>query len=72
MNVIVIIFNVSNARFESNAVSSTELDVALFALEEDSDLYISLDTMVPREDPYVYNFSISGFFEINSWYFENG
>ena len=31
--VIVVIFNVSNARYESNAVSNTELDVALFAWE---------------------------------------
>jgi len=57
--VIVILFNVSNARYESNAVSSTELDVALFALDENTDLYISLDTMIPRDDPYVYRFSIT-------------
>lgn len=57
--VMVVLFNISNARYESNAVASTELDVALFALDEDSDLYISLDTMVPRDDPYVYRFSIT-------------
>ncbi len=59
LTVMVILFNVSNARYESNAVANTELDVALFALEENSDLYISLDNMVPRDDPYVYRFSIT-------------
>ncbi len=53
------IFNVSNARYESDAVSETELDVALFAISEDDDYYISLDTMVPRANPYVYEFSVS-------------
>ena len=53
------IFNVSNARYESNAVSETELDVALFAISEDDDYTITLDTMVPRANPYVYEFSIS-------------
>ncbi len=53
------LFNVSNARYESNAVSETELDVALFALAENDDYYITLNKMVPREDPYVYRFSIS-------------
>ena len=57
--VMMILFNVSNARYESNAVSNTELDVALFALEENSNYTISLDNMVPRSDPYVYNFSVT-------------
>ena len=53
------VLNVSNARYESDAVSETELDVALFAISEDDDYYITLDTMVPREDPYVYKFEIT-------------
>jgi len=57
--VMVVLFNVSNARYESNAVSSTELDVALFALEENSDLNIALENMKPRTEPYVYEFSIT-------------
>ncbi len=56
---IMTIFNVSNARYESNAVAETQLDVALFAISERDDYYITLDKMVPREDPYVYRFSIS-------------
>lgn len=56
---IMTIFNVSNARYESDAVSETELDVALFAISENDSYYISLNKMVPRTDPYVYNFSIS-------------
>ena len=56
---IMTIFNVSNARYESDAVSETELDVALFAISERDDYYITLDKMVPRDDPYVYRFSVT-------------
>lgn len=63
---IMTIFNVSNARYESNAVSETELDVALFAISERDDYYITLNKMVPRDDPYVYNFSITNSDENNT------
>ena len=56
---IMTIFNVSNARYESDAVAETELDVALFAISETDNYTITLDKMVPREDPYVYRFSVS-------------
>ncbi len=49
----------SNARYESVAVSDTELEVALYALEEDDDYTISLEKMVPRENPYVYRFTVT-------------
>ena len=55
---ILAIFNSSNARYTSDAVSETLLDIALYALAEDNDLEITLDKMVPREDPYVYEFSV--------------
>lgn len=55
---ILAIFNASNARFTSKAVSESLIDVALYALNEDNDLEITLDKMVPRNDPYVYNFKV--------------
>ncbi len=56
---ILIMINTSNARYESTAVSNTELEIALYALEEDDTYTISLDEMVPREDPYVYRFTVT-------------
>lgn len=56
---VLIIVNTSNARYESTAVSSTELEVALYALEENDTYTIALDEMVPREDPYVYRFTVT-------------
>lgn len=52
------ILRLSNAKFVSTATSETELDVALYALSEENDLTILLDTLVPRDEPYVYNFSV--------------
>lgn len=56
---ILAIFNASNARFTSTATSQTMLDVALYALAEKSNLTITLDKMVPQDEPYVYKFSVS-------------
>lgn len=56
---VLVIINTSNARYESTAVSNTELEVALYALEEDDDYTISLNEMVPREEPYVYKFTVT-------------
>lgn len=56
---ILAIFNSSNARFTSKATSQTMLDVALYAFSEDNDLTITLDKMVPQDEPYVYKFSVS-------------
>ena len=56
---VLIIINTSNARYESTAVSNTELEIALYALEEDDTYTISLNKMVPREDPYVYRFTVT-------------
>ncbi len=56
---ILIMINTSNARYESTAVASTELEVALYALEENDTYTISLDEMVPREEPYVYKFTVT-------------
>ena len=56
---VVIMLNTTNARYESTAVSNTELEVALYALEEEDSYTIALDEMVPREDPYVYRFTVA-------------
>ena len=56
---VLVVINTSNARYESTAVSNTELEVALYALEEDDDYTISLNEMVPREEPYVYKFTVT-------------
>ena len=56
--VIFAIIRTSNARYSSTATSATQLDVALYALREDNDLNILLDTLVPRDEPYVYTFSV--------------
>ena len=56
--VIFAIVRTSNARYASTATSATKLDVALYALREDNDLNILLDTLVPRDEPYVYTFSV--------------
>lgn len=56
--VIFAIIRTSNARFATTSTSATQLDVALYALSEDNDLNILLDTLVPRDEPYVYTFSV--------------
>ena len=56
--IIFAIIRTSNARYASTATSATNLDVALYALSEDNDLTILLDTLVPRTEPYVYTFSV--------------
>ena len=56
---VLIMVNTSNARYESTAVASTELEVALYALEEHDEYTISLSEMVPREAPYVYEFTVT-------------
>ena len=62
--VIVLIFTIwrAVARFESSATGVGEIEIAMYVVEEDyQTMNISLDKMVPREDPYVYNFTISNY-----------
>lgn len=56
--VVFAIIRSSRAKYVSTATSATQLDVALYALRENNDLNIVLDTLVPRVEPYVYTFSI--------------
>ena len=55
--VVFAIIRSSRAKYVSTATSATQLDVALYALRENNDLNIVLDTLVPRVEPYVYTFA---------------
>ena len=56
--VVFAIIRTSKAKYVSTATSVTQLDVALYALRENNDLTLLLDTLVPRTEPYSYMFSI--------------
>ena len=57
--VVFAIIRSSKAKYVSVATSATQLDVAVYALSEDNDLTILLDTLVPRTAPYEYQFAIT-------------
>ncbi|MCL2859300.1 MAG: hypothetical protein FWF46_01750 [Oscillospiraceae bacterium] len=66
--VVVVIKLVLNttSRYESQTSSIGKIDVALYVLNEDTQtMNLCLDQLTPREDPYIYNFSISNFNETN-------
>ena len=53
------------ARYESQTSSIGKIDIALYILHEDyQTMNLCLDNMVPREEPYIYNFSVSNFNDI--------
>lgn len=53
------IFKASNARFSSEATSSTKLDVALYALSSDVESFeIPLGNIVPSDEKNLFEFSI--------------
>lgn len=57
--IIVIILNIM-ARYESEGETIGEIEIALYILDVDyQSMNLKLDSLVPREPPYVYNFSIS-------------
>lgn len=48
------------SRFQSDADVVAKLDAAFYIVDEDyQTMTINLDSIVPRNDPYVYNFAIS-------------
>ena len=50
------------ARYESNAIGTGEMEVAFYLLNENyQSMSISLSDMVPREGPYIYNFSVANY-----------
>jgi hypothetical protein len=60
--IVLIYFIVKNtfSRFQSDADVVAKLDAAFYIVDEDyQTMTINLDSIVPRDDPYVYNFSIS-------------
>ena len=50
------------ARYQSNATTNSNIQVAFYVLNENYEkMTLKLDSLYPREEPYVYNFSISNF-----------
>lgn len=48
------------SKYESNATSNTDIQVAFYIIKEDyQSMNVNLDSLFPREEPYVYTFSIS-------------
>lgn len=48
------------ALFESNSNSTANLEIAYYILEEDyQSMNINLGSLLPREEPYIYSFSIA-------------
>lgn len=48
------------SRFESNATSSSNIPVAFYVLSEGfQNMNLNLDSLIPRNEPYVYTFTIS-------------
>lgn len=54
------IFTLTLSKFESEAKSTTDIDIAFYLLKEDyQTMELSLENLYPSEKPYVYTFSIS-------------
>lgn len=50
------------ARYQSNATTNSNIQVAFYVLNENYEkMTLKLDSLYPREEPYVYTFSISNF-----------
>lgn len=50
------------ALFESNSTATANLEMAYYILEEDyQTMNINLGSLLPREEPYIYSFSIANF-----------
>ena len=56
------IISIVFARYQSNATTNSNIQVAFYVLNENYEkMTLKLDSLYPREEPYVYNFSISNF-----------
>lgn len=56
------IFTLTLSKFESEAKSNSNIDIAFYLLKEDyQTMELSLENLYPSEIPYVYTFSISNY-----------
>lgn len=56
----VFIFQKTGAIYETITDSEASLDIAFYCIDEDfQTMTLSLDNIIPRTSPYVYNFSVS-------------
>lgn len=63
--ILVVILN-TMARYESEGQGLGDVDMAMYILNEDyQNMNLKLDSMEPREDPYIYDFAISNYKEGN-------
>ncbi len=54
------IFAITISRYESNSTSNADIDIAFYVVNEDyQTLTFTLEDIVPRTEPYVYNFTVS-------------
>ena len=61
--IITLIMNVM-ARYESQGESIGEIEIAMYILNDDyQSMNLKLDSMIPRIQPYVHNFSIANYNE---------
>ena len=64
MFVIIILstLNITEARYETNVITNVSPTLAFFIVDVESQTgQIKLDSMVPRDDPYLYAFEVSNF-----------
>ena len=58
--VVIQIFTLTISRYESNSNSNADIDIAFYLLKEDyKSMTLNLGKIVPRVEPYVYNFEIT-------------
>lgn len=58
--IVIQIFAITISRFESNSNSKADVDIAFYVLNEDyQTLNLTLNDIVPRKEPYIYNFTVS-------------
>ena len=52
----------TGAIFESTTSSEADIDIAFYCVKEDfQTMTLKLESMVPRPEPYIYNFTVSNF-----------
>ena len=58
--IVIRIFTLTISRYESNSNSNADIDIAFYLLKEDyKGMTLNLGQIVPREEPYTYQFEIT-------------
>lgn len=65
--IVIRMFSLTLSRFQSTTNSNPNIDIAFYLLKEDyQTMKLNLGSIIPRSEPYIYNFSIANTDGINT------